>query len=62
LVAEESAKIRAAVIAEGCRKWRARAVFALLAAKSVYLLAFSWFYYGRRRRARELPAAPVQQR
>jgi glycosyltransferase involved in cell wall biosynthesis len=62
VVTGETAKIRNAVVAEGCDKWRARAVFARLAAKSVYLLAFSWFYYGRRRRARELPAAPVQQR
>jgi glycosyltransferase involved in cell wall biosynthesis len=61
VVSEETAKIRKAVVAEGCGEWRARAGFALLAAKSVYLLVFSWFYYGRRRRAQELPAAPIRQ-
>lgn len=61
IVSGEITKIRDTVIAEGCGRLRVCAGFALLAAKCLYLLIFSWFYYGRRRGLQGRTAAPVQQ-
>lgn len=60
LVFGEMAKIRATVAAvDSGARLRTQLSFALIAAKCTYLLIFSYFYYGRRRRCREV-GAPVQ--